>query len=141
MTASLRRERPHKEDDRESADDRDENHQSAPRRRRCVDIGVVDRGELTEEKQIVHDGDQPAKQDRAETGHRADKNGNDRKYEEVHRTFGRIDIVHVGLFLARVGEVFGRATAPPSGQHFVACAAAAASRLIRGNSDYSQSMH
>jgi len=45
---------------------------------------------MTEEKQIVHDSDQPAKQDRAETGHRTDKNGDDRKDEQVHRTLGGI---------------------------------------------------
>ena len=61
VPACLGRKCPDQENHPHAADDGDENDQRAPRRRRRVDVGVVDEREVTQEKQVVHDRDQRSK--------------------------------------------------------------------------------
>lgn len=49
-----------------------------------MDVGVVDRREVTQEEQVVDDRNQGSEQDRADPGYGADQHRNDGEYEQIH---------------------------------------------------------
>ena len=77
MAARFRRECPHQEDDRHPADHGNQNDPGAPWRGRRVEIRVIDAREPAEEKQVVNDSNQAAKQDCAESGYRPHQYGDE----------------------------------------------------------------
>ena len=60
-------------------------------------VGVVERGELSEEQQVVNQTDQAAEEDRAEAGDDADRYRDERKDKQVHGSFGSDSVVHERL--------------------------------------------
>src|SRR5579872_1258897 len=71
------------EDDANATNYGNQDHQRAPRRSRRMKIGIVYRGETSEEKQIVDNRDKCAKEDCAEPGDNTDDDRNKRKDEWI----------------------------------------------------------